>query len=137
VSEHSAELGDCIIDRYLTGKNAVVYAHIVSQIVLSNYALIDSRVRKLHDFVMMTLRERSSQWIVPFLRKEVEVLHIVSLDWSNKHSGRHIGKVVLDVKTDDLVGIVKLATGAWGGFKEDLVKLALTLALIGEPFALS
>ena len=95
LSEYSAELGDCIIDRYLNDKNTVVCSHIVSQIVLSNYSLIESRVKKLHGFVLKALRGKSNQWIIPYVRKEVEVLHIVALDWSNKHSGRHIGKVVL------------------------------------------
>ena len=134
VSEHSAELGDCIIDHYLTGRNAVVYADIVSRIVLSNYALIDSRVKKLHGFVIKNIRERSGQWIVPFLLKEIEVLHLVSLDSSNKHSGRHVNKIILETQAEDLVGMVHLAMNSWSSFKEDLVKLSVTLALVGEPF---
>jgi hypothetical protein len=37
----------------------------------------------------------SRRSIIPFVRKEIEILHIVSLNWSNKHAGRHINKVIL------------------------------------------
>lgn len=87
--------------------------------------------------MLRKLKEDSNHWIVPFVRKEIEVLHIVSLDWSNKHSGRHIAKVVLEATPEDLVNLVKLATGSWSNFKEDLVKFAVTLALAREPFVLS
>lgn len=105
--------------------------------MLSNYSLIEGRIKKLHQFVLKALREKSSLSVIPYLKKEAEILHIVSLDWSNKHSGRHIGKVVLDIDPKDLVNIVELANGSWNSFKEDLVKFAVTLALVSEPFALS
>lgn len=66
--------------------------------MLSNYSLVGSRLQKLHEFVLKTLRGRTGHQVIPFVKKEVEVLHILSLDWANKHSGKHIAQVTL--KTD-------------------------------------
>jgi hypothetical protein len=138
ISGHSAELGDCIIDRYLTNKNTVAYSHIVSQIVLSNYSLIEQRVKKLHRFVIDSLNDVNPQRsIIPFVRKEIEILHIVSLDCSNKHAGRHINKIVLEVKPEEITNMVRMGTDNWSEFEQDLIKLAVSLTLVNEPFALS
>lgn len=49
------ELGDVIIEQYLNFDNPSICAKLVSEIVISNYDLLESRLLKLHGFVMKNI----------------------------------------------------------------------------------
>lgn len=97
LSEQSASLGDCILDRYLVCRNSVVYSNIVGDIVSSNYNIMASRIEKLHKFVIGELTLGRHRAIIPFMQKETEIIHITSLDKTNKHSSQHCNEIVLEV----------------------------------------
>lgn len=112
VSEKNAELGNCIIGKYLTHSNPAPHSQIVSQIVLSNTSELSGRVAQLHNFIMSSLKE-SKRSVIPFIKKEIEILHLVALDKSKKHGGYHGSKIVLETTSEEINNVVEMAVKSW------------------------
>lgn len=73
------QLGDFIIDRYLNFSNPSICARLIAEIVLYNYDLLESRLLKLHNFILTNLDAKVAK-LTPFLIKYSDIIQIISKD---------------------------------------------------------
>ena len=121
-------LGDFIIDRYLNFEKPTVCSKIVSEIVISNYDLLEPRLLRLHNFVLEHVEEDLCHF---FIARETNILHLISKDLQSSPA-----LITLQMQPQHLKKLLDLLTLNIP-HKQQVEGYVATLLLLKPPLQLS